>query len=366
MHIFLALLLVIVAGVINGSFALPTKHMKNWNNENIWLNFSFWGFLILPWLSVWMISHNVFHIFSLLPARMLWIMALGGVCFGLGQICFAFALRILGLGLAFVINIGLGTAGSTLLPILLWHKNLLNTPYAYAILIGVGLFVVGVLLGMLAGNARDKMRATSDVVADKPQSKSLLLLGLLLGVLAGVGSICQALTYIYVNPSISSFAITHFNASSLVAFNITWVGIFTGAFVPYMLYFLVLNFKNKSFKNFKVANTGKYWMYAFIMGTFFWMSLIFFSKASQELGGDLAPVIAWPMFMIFIILTSNFLGWLSKEWKSCGVKAAVRMHASIFFLIIAVFVFAYANNLRAHLVTHVAHNGAQLSKVQDA
>jgi L-rhamnose-H+ transport protein len=353
MTLFFTLLLVLLAGLINGSFALPTKYMDKWREETIWLNFSFWGFLILPWLSILLISPNALQIFFAIPSHLFWVMLLGGFCFGIGQICFAFALRILGLGVAFVINIGLGTAGSTLLPLLFWHQDKLLTSYGFTIFIGVLLFTFGILMGTLAGKA---CKLTQTKKSKVPKKNTLLLLGgLILGILAGIGSICQALTYVYVNPFISALATHDYNASFFTAYNIAWVGIFTGAFIPYMFYFLILNIKNKSLPDMIKPETGKYWSFTFIMGFFFWMSLVFFSKASQILGGNLAPIIAWPLFMIFIILTSNFWGWRAKEWQGCGTKTARKMWISIAALIIAVFVFAYANNLKLPIEQSTQH-----------
>ena len=45
--ILFALAMVLIAGLINGSFAAPMKFMTRWEEENIWLIFSFWGFIIL-------------------------------------------------------------------------------------------------------------------------------------------------------------------------------------------------------------------------------------------------------------------------------------------------------------------------------
>jgi len=349
MTLFMALGLVIFAGIINGSFALPTKYMPKWREENIWFSFAFWGFLLIPWLSLFILNHNVLAIFAALPGKSFWQMVLGGFFFGLGQICFVFALRMLGLGLAFVINIGIGTAGSAILPLLLWHQDKLHSSYGYAVYVGIVLFLSGVILGAIAGHFRDSAVCSKSInkeyeVKACPPNRYL---GVAIGILAGVGSMCQAMTYIYVNPIVSSIAIGYFNANALAAYNVAWLGIFTGAFVPYVLYFLTMNIKNHSFHKYLEPTSFKYFFYTIIMGIFFWMSIIVFSKASELLGGNLGPVIAWPMFMVFIILTSNFWGWKSKEWIGCGAKAKYAMWSSIVVLIVAVIVFAYANSLQS-------------------
>src|SRR5471030_2450255 len=103
--VILALVLSICAGVMNGSFALPTKHIKTWNFENTWLNYAFWAFLVLPWLTVFALDPQVGHIYGGMSMHILVVLILGGFLFGAGQVCFAWALRNIGLGLGFVINI---------------------------------------------------------------------------------------------------------------------------------------------------------------------------------------------------------------------------------------------------------------------
>src|SRR5689334_24652896 len=42
----------VIAGVLNGSFATPTKYTKKWQWENIWSVWAIFAMLILPWLLV--------------------------------------------------------------------------------------------------------------------------------------------------------------------------------------------------------------------------------------------------------------------------------------------------------------------------
>ena len=42
--------LVLVAGFLQGLFAVPMKFARRWNYENIWLVFAFTGLVVFPWL----------------------------------------------------------------------------------------------------------------------------------------------------------------------------------------------------------------------------------------------------------------------------------------------------------------------------
>jgi len=82
------------------------------------------------------------------------------------------------------------------------------------------------------------------------------------------------------------------------------------------------------------------------MGVGYWGSLVFFSKASEVIGGDLAPTIAWPLFMVFIILTSNLWSWKSREWEHAGRSAGMKMFVSLALFVVAIVVFSYSSVLK--------------------
>ncbi|MFH1830311.1 MAG: L-rhamnose/proton symporter RhaT [Pseudomonadota bacterium] len=347
--IMFALAMVLIAGFINGSFPAPMKYMTKWDEENIWLIFSFFGFIILPWLTIMIMAPDAIGVLKALPPKLFWTIILGGIGFGLGQIAFALSFRYIGIGLAFVINISMGTSGSALIPIL-WHKGIMGTPYSYAQIAGIVVFVIAVIIGAAAGAARDKAKkqaaGTCEEGADIKRIKpGKLLLGVVLAMLAGAGSVSQGVTYIWANPTVSALATNQFGVGKLASGVIAWVIIFCAAFIPYFLYFLILNFRNKSFAKLKAAGSSKYWYWIILMGVGYWGSLVFFSKASEEIGGDLAPTIAWPLFMVFIILTSNFWSWKSREWEGAGKSAARKMWVSLSFFVVAILVFSYSSKL---------------------
>jgi len=349
MTILWALALVLVAGFINGSFATPAKYMHRWKEENVWFVFSFWGFLILPWISILIMAPKTFDALGALPTGTVVAMIAGGAAFGLGQIAFATSFRYVGIGLAFVINISMGTAGSALIPIL-WHKGVMGTTYSYLQLTGVLFFVTAVILGALAATARDRHRKelggqalSGEAEGPRRITPGRAALGVVLAVLAGVGSMAQGVTYIWVNPTVSKIATHQFGIGSLAGSTIAWVIIFTIAWVPYMLYFLLKNLQKESFSHLLAPKTVGYWLLTILMGVGFWGSLIFFSEASNVIGGDLAPTIAWPMFMVFIILTSNFWGWKSGEWHHAGSTASTRVFVSLALFVVAIVVFSYSS-----------------------
>ncbi len=346
--ILFAIIFVIVAGILNGSFAFPTKYMSKWQEENIWLVYSLWGFLIIPLLTLLYLSPNVLTIFEYTPAHILWVLFGGGLIFGIGMICFAISFRLLGLGLAFVVNIGIGTAGGAMLPLIIMHPGDILTPFGITEMSGIVLFIIGVIIAAIAGKTRDKNKPATAESRIKVTKHSHII-GIVLCIIAGFASAIEGFTYAYCVPAMKMIGIHYLHIRPLAAINAPWLGIFAAAFIPYFIYFLVLSIKNKSLHNVVRLDTSKYWLWQIVMGIFYFICMIFYSKASMVLG-KLGPVIAWPMFMIFIVITSNFWGWQQKEWKACGKKAASLMSVSLLFLIIAVVAFAFAAHIHLSAV----------------
>ncbi|WP_108650413.1 L-rhamnose/proton symporter RhaT [Dongshaea marina] len=351
--ILLAVILCIVAGFLNGSFATPTKWMERWREENIWLGYTVFCYLLLPVLSLMVMDSSIFSQISSVPSHFIWVLVLGGLAWGIGQVFFALAFKHIGLGVNFVINISMGTAGGALLP-MLWTKGAIGSTYSYIQLLGVVIFVMAVILTTAAGAARNKTSSGDD--SSKGHASVYLILGVLFAILAGVGSIAQGNSFAFSNPIISKTALEN-GASLMPANTVAFALVFFGAFIPNFIFFMVKNIKSSSLHCFAAPKTGKYWFYLFLMALGSWGSIVVFCKAQAVIGGDLAPTIAWPLFMAFIILTANFWSFMTGEWKGAGRKAISLMSVSIVLLVSAVVVFG-ANSMNKPAT------GQQVVKVQ--
>jgi L-rhamnose-H+ transport protein len=153
MDIFFALIIVIFAGFINGSFAFPLKHIKKWNDETIWFMFSFISFLILPIFTLFLMVPNAVDIIYTIPAPIITLLILGGLAFGIGQACYSYSFKLIGIGLNCVINISIGTTSTALLGLVL-KPLLIGSLYSYLQIIGIIVFITALILGVLAGKKR--------------------------------------------------------------------------------------------------------------------------------------------------------------------------------------------------------------------
>lgn len=119
-----------------------------------------------------------------------------------------------------------------------------------------------------------------------------------------------------------------------------WVLIFLGALIPNIFCFKYLWKKENSKSNIKDSTMSlrqliKCKLAIIAMAFMFFECIIFFSLSGVLLG-NLGMIIAFPIFMIFIILTSNFWGWFFREWYQSSSKAKFFMFLAILILVIAV------------------------------
>lgn len=339
----LTLVYSISAGIINGSFALPTKYVKTWNFENIWLNYALWGFLIFPWLTVFFMDPQIGSIYRAMPMNTLYTLLIGGFLFGVGQVCFASALHTIGLGLGFLINIGLATGLGSLLPLLMLGLKNTYTPAVIITFIGVALIILGLLLSYSAGHKRDKEALLKQsITTNKPTKNNMYHLGVLLAIVAGIFSAGQNYTFALTG-NMQQLALSS-GANTLTASMIIWPPFLTCCLIPYALYMLYLHVKNNSFQKYNEKKFLQNSLLSIVMGFFAFGSLAIYSKASLTIGA-LGPVIAWPLFMILIILTSNFWSWRHNEWSGCSLAVKKRFVASILIFICAVLVLTYSASL---------------------
>jgi L-rhamnose-H+ transport protein len=335
--ILLAIIFTFIAGIMNGSFALPTKYCKPWVFENIWLHYAFWALLILPWISILILDPKVWQVYEMTPPYTLAILMIGGLVFGVGQICFALALNIIGFGLGFALNIGLGTGLGFLLPLLALHPQQIFTPVGVTTLVGLLCIILGLVLSYKAGRKRDQEKLQAYLAPDAHNSQYQL--GVILTILAGLCSAGQNFTFALTG-NMQQIALAS-GTGSLAASIIIWPVFLACSFIPYVAYMIYLHLVNDSFQFYRGKRFLRNACFAILMGVFWYGSLIFYSQASLWIGA-LGPVIAWPLFMVLIILTSNFWGWVHGEWMGCSLKIKRTALLALSFLLVAVVILAYS------------------------
>ncbi|HEV2418199.1 MAG TPA: L-rhamnose/proton symporter RhaT [Terriglobia bacterium] len=341
--IFLGVVLSLVAGVLNGSFATPTKYAKKWNWENIWSVWAVVGMFIFPWILVFATIPHSGALYGNIGSHQISLLVLFGVGFGLAQIFFGLGIAAVGIALNFAIAIGISTAFGSLLPFISKHSDRIFTRQGYSIFLGVILMLVGIVFSALAGREKEKqIRASLKPSSDGSGKRMSFAAGLTLCILAGLGSPLGNFGLAFCTPTVNRAV--ELGASLTNKYNAIWAPLYTASLVPYLIYCIYLWRKNRSFHLFGASGTGINWIYGAVMG-FLWMgSSAIYGVAASRIG-DMGPVLGWPLFMSVIIVTSSVWGFVTGEWKGAGKKSVNSMLLAIVFLILGFIVLAYSGTL---------------------
>ncbi|MCF7790358.1 MAG: hypothetical protein K9M56_00025 [Victivallales bacterium] len=328
--VYTGLLLVLIAGVINGSFAAPIKFIEDWDENNSWFVFGIFAFLLLPTVTIVLVAPDLFPVFAQLSKLHISILIFGGVIFGIGQIFLTYAFRSIGIGVAFFINIGLGVAGTSFFSFYFYihrFKELQSHYRVIALLIlAASIIAVCICKRLLAGLDKDE------------GAKYRTFTGIVCAVVAGICSIVQGLTFIYINPILIKKVYFLFDATKLNADILTWFLILLFAGIPFILYFLFRIIQQSTFSTFKTVNTNKNIFLTLSMALCFWISLCFYARANSFAvnSSELYQTSLWAIFMIFIIITSTIWSCILNEWSEGPVQIKTLIWLSVFIFAIAV------------------------------
>jgi L-rhamnose-H+ transport protein len=242
------------------------------------------------------------------------------------MILFVFGLKYVGISVSFILNIAVGTVIGSILPIILLNPSKLASAGGLAQITALIVFLIALCFMMTASKNREA------TVSEKSIFKGKNIIGILVGSFSGLLTSAQGFVYSYCLPFVTGASV-NINAPRMTSTLLTWALIFNAALLPYALFFLIRFLRSK--EKLKSDHSFKNIIFLIVMSIFYYGSIIVFSKASISLG-TMGSVIAWPILMITIILTSNFWGWKQGEWKNSGIKAIKSQKASIVFLLIAV------------------------------
>src|SRR5580698_4128016 len=107
---------VAVAGILNGTFAVPMKRARAWKFEHIWGVFSLLAMVVIPWLAVVWAVPGWRNILATVPGPALGSLILLGLLLGVASLLYGLAIDLLGIALGFAIQLGLSIVAGSLVP----------------------------------------------------------------------------------------------------------------------------------------------------------------------------------------------------------------------------------------------------------
>src|SRR5277367_3401452 len=183
--------LVLVAGLLNGSFAAPMKRMTAWRWENSWLSFAITGLIIFPWIITLLTVPHVGGVYSGSSSATLWKVSLFGIAWGVGSTLFGIGISRVGMALGFAIILGITASFGSLFPLAVLHPEELHSRRGEALMLGTTIMIGGLLFLAFAGKRRERDAGTSGA------ARSGFALGLLICIFSGIFSSMLNFSFVF-------------------------------------------------------------------------------------------------------------------------------------------------------------------------
>jgi len=338
MDAWLGFSLVVVGGIMQGTYFLGLKYARPWKWENIWALYSVFSLIVLPaGLAVATVPH-LSEMLGRAPASALAMVFLYGAGWGIGSVLAGLGVEKMGMAMGVAVLIGVTAAIGTFVPLVVNTPQVIFTAKGLLVILAVAALLVGVGLAAVAGKKRDA--GLSD--GPTPVEKGQFGVGLAICIFSGIFSAMLNMAFAFSQPVVKAGMET--GASSSGALNAVWMVALGGGFIANAGYTGYLLIRNKTWANFALPGTGKAWAIGLGMAILWTGGIVLYGRGAASMG-QVGAVIGWPLFMAVIIFISTIWGFVSGEWKGSSHEAKGYMVAGMLVLLIASALVGVANHM---------------------
>jgi L-rhamnose-H+ transport protein len=317
-----------------GNCMLPSKFVRKWQWENMWLVFTVVSLVLVPASLTLLTVHDPKQLYLSIPARDYVTPFVFGFGWGIAQVLFGLSIARLGMALGYAVIVGLGALLGTMVPILFQRIEVLGTGRGALIACGVFVMVAGIAVSGRAG----RLRELGDDSGVRSGSHAGYMAALLVAVLCGV--MAPMLNYsLAFGQAIGAEAIRQGTPAANSAYAI-WPVALLGGLIPNLAYSIYLLSKNRTWDRFAMFFPD-FW-FAALMGIL-WMGAMAVYGTSSSYLGALGTSVGWGLFQIFMIMTANLSGVITGEWSSATRRARGQLRFGLGLLAAATVLMALGN-----------------------
>jgi L-rhamnose-H+ transport protein len=330
--------LIVVGGIMQGTYWLGLKYVNPWKWENIWALYSLLALIVLPTGLAIATVPRLAETLGRTPASALSMVFLYGAGWGIGAVLAGLGVARMGMAMGVAVLIGVTAAIGTFVPLVANTPQLVFTPKGLLVILSVITLLVGVGLAAVAGKKRDTTLSGESA----PVEKGSFGVGLAICIFSGIFSAMLNMAFAFSQPMVKAGLET--GASNFGALNAVWMVALAGGFIANAGYTGYLLTRNKTWSNFTLPGTGRFWSYGLSMAVLWTGGVVLYGRGAASMG-QIGAVIGWPLFMAIIILVSTIWGFVSGEWKGASNQAKQYMVASMVVLLIASALVGVANRM---------------------
>lgn len=336
--VLLGTLVVLLGGLMEGSFALPLKYSSRWSWENSWSVYSVVGLVVIPWTAAFATVPGLLSVFRSVPPERLLLMFAFGFGWGIANVLFGLAVQLVGMAVSFAIVVGMSAGLGSLIPFLVLAPERIRQTSGHLALSGIALALFGVALLGVAGRRREKSATAKGV--SEGYNHSPTLKGISLCLVAGLLAPMLNFSFAFGSDIIAN-AIRH-GARPAGATNAVWALALLGGFISNGGYCAFKLTRNKTWSEFRRQGTWNHWLFGVVMGVL-WTGGILLYGWGATLLGVLGPVIGWPAFQATMIVISSVWGGICGEWRNSDRFALRFNYLALGTLVVAIGILSVGN-----------------------
>jgi L-rhamnose-H+ transport protein len=326
------LALILAAGILGGTVLAPMKYVRGWKWENLWLVYSACAYLIFPWLVGLLTVPHLMSVYGGVDARTVITTGAFGLAWGFAVVLYGVGADIVGLSLTSGIILGSSVALGSLLPLTFLAGARASAASMTAIVAVNAVMLAGVALCAWAGHARESAQTIAAERPRNPRFRAGIAICFAAGLLATLFNIALAYGAPIAHEA-QRIGADPFNASNAV-----WSLAVSLGSLPSLLYTTHKLRRNRTWTAYGEGRPAMNAVLCVLMGAMWISSTVLYGSAAGMLG-PLGTVIGWPIYMSAMILTNNFWGWATGEWRRAGARAVLLMSGGIVVQIVAMVLF---------------------------
>ncbi len=332
MDIISGLLIVSLAGLLQGSFILPMTYTRKWEWSHKWFAFSLLGMLLVNWLIAYITINDLSGIIAQIPSSLLLVVMVFGLSWGIGAILFGKGMDILGMALGYPIIMGINAAAGTIIPALIFSPEIFLQSKGLLIVAGAVLTISGIIVCAKASS----LKAPSESATNSKQ----LTKGLVIAVIAGFTSCLPNLGAAF-SGKITTIALDS-GVNSILAGNVVWSLFFTAGAIANAAYCLFLIKRAGNFKSFFNEHKTTNWLLMVSM-SLMWIGSFYFYGIGSTMLGDYGLIIGWPLLITLSIVVGNLWGLYRGEWEGATSQSKRLLNLGLLILIASIILTAMSN-----------------------
>jgi L-rhamnose-H+ transport protein len=339
---FLGVALHAVGATFAATCYTPEKRVRGWSWQSYWLTQASFCWFLLPILGAVLTIPELRTVLREAPRGAMLLSFLLGAAYGIGGTAFGISIRYIGFSLTYAIAVGLSSVLGTLIPPLVKGTLFatLQKPGAEWIILGIVVGTMGIAGAGWAGRLKE-----GDLSRQETRGQFSLTKGLLLSLLAGVLSAVYGFALEAGEP-IADVATAH--GAGVWRGNVTYIFSNTGAFLTTSVYCLFLHIRHRSLGELIELPSGQpeaslpvNWAMALVTGVLWYGQFFFYNLGHVRMGQY--KFTSWAIHMIMLVLISNVVGMLLREWRPCRSATRRTIRVALVVLVGAVLLLTYGN-----------------------